>query len=724
MKKFYSFLMVMMALVCFSLTSAAKTITLTIDNPEAASFRNPLDEFNVGQWDDNNSVSFTFDGNISIPVTANTGYELTKATDGDEIVFASATTSYTINTDGFNDGAVIAFTTAEREAKKLVIYGDASQVYVTTDSYAQLGADDQVDGAWNVALTSEWGSTTITALEGYLITKVEDANGAQWVNGAPTGSCSISSYGLSSGTTTITVTSASTDDLYDGHATVNVNGDGFKVAMRLAGQYQSVVLNSGANQFDYDSSSAFPITIQHAYSSYYNPQYIYKVTVDGTELTPVDGVFTISSLEPDAVIDIDVDVPAVDIPVSILFADEESKGALRNVKVDYETVDPSTYAEFTSQTGKNISFTFDHENYDVALTSNGEPVTISYGNYSCSMINTEGYTFMVTATKKQPITVNIICENWEHLVISSSYSGENPYELTGVESTIVVEPSAAYTYFKAESGWRMVDITDPETGESYGSTSFYVTEGMSLFIEIEEYKRDNSFTLYTEPIEWGYLKLTLSPQTYETREEITPEPGYSTIKFADADRPFTISGYASAPDYAAPEVYLNNVLCENNYGAYPALEEVKDGDVIKIMSVGAPKYTVGYQMAAPLGVTIKQDMTLAVDPSETTEQFAGTLIAITPAEGEEITVKASLGDSTVDVTPGEDGVFYYTVEANVEFVIAPVESAIAGIEADAQAPADVYNLQGVCVLRAATAEQIEALPAGIYVSAGRKIVVK
>ena len=54
-----------------------------------------------------------------------------------------------------------------------------------------------------------------------------------------------------------------------------------------------------------------------------------------------------------------------------------------------------------------------------------------------------------------------------------------------------------------------------------------------------------------------------------------------------------------------------------------------------------------------------------------------------------------------------------------------VPAAITGIETDIDASStDVYNLQGIKVLAAPTADEINALPAGIYIQKGKKIVVR
>lgn len=57
-------------------------------------------------------------------------------------------------------------------------------------------------------------------------------------------------------------------------------------------------------------------------------------------------------------------------------------------------------------------------------------------------------------------------------------------------------------------------------------------------------------------------------------------------------------------------------------------------------------------------------------------------------------------------------------------VYSSFTSGIGSINAEAEAAADVYNTQGILVVRNATPAQIRALPAGLYIAGGRKIAVK
>ena len=71
----------------------------------------------------------------------------------------------------------------------------------------------------------------------------------------------------------------------------------------------------------------------------------------------------------------------------------------------------------------------------------------------------------------------------------------------------------------------------------------------------------------------------------------------------------------------------------------------------------------------------------------------------------------------------ENGVYNIVITKDTEIVIDNTNSieSIAGNEATDN---NVYNLQGILVIKNASAEQINALPAGLYIVNGKKVVVR
>ena len=82
--------------------------------------------------------------------------------------------------------------------------------------------------------------------------------------------------------------------------------------------------------------------------------------------------------------------------------------------------------------------------------------------------------------------------------------------------------------------------------------------------------------------------------------------------------------------------------------------------------------------------------------------------------------RGSFCDETYDMEMGTAG------RANDELVYTYIVSKGGGIDAVGEnaAPADVYSVDGRIVMKNAIASDIKTLPAGIYIVAGKKVVVK
>ena len=71
---------------------------------------------------------------------------------------------------------------------------------------------------------------------------------------------------------------------------------------------------------------------------------------------------------------------------------------------------------------------------------------------------------------------------------------------------------------------------------------------------------------------------------------------------------------------------------------------------------------------------------------------------------------------------GDD--FINSPELRYYYKVANNYSAVDSLESVDGDSADVYNMQGVRVLRSVTADDLRSLPAGIYVYGNRKVVVR
>ena len=104
---------------------------------------------------------------------------------------------------------------------------------------------------------------------------------------------------------------------------------------------------------------------------------------------------------------------------------------------------------------------------------------------------------------------------------------------------------------------------------------------------------------------------------------------------------------------------------------------------------------------------------------ETQQVLAGTQFEIVPDHVSQVIVEVNGVEQTV-----EDGKYIVNVNADTDLVIKKGTPTGTSTIGEATALNDVYSLQGIRVLEKASTNQINALPAGIYIVGGKKVVVK
>ena len=80
-----------------------------------------------------------------------------------------------------------------------------------------------------------------------------------------------------------------------------------------------------------------------------------------------------------------------------------------------------------------------------------------------------------------------------------------------------------------------------------------------------------------------------------------------------------------------------------------------------------------------------------------------------------------VGDSVIEAV---DGVYTFETEGDTTVKVSNGTTGIESVISGENTTADVYNLQGIRVARQANADEVNALPAGIYVVNGQKVIVK
>ena len=138
--------------------------------------------------------------------------------------------------------------------------------------------------------------------------------------------------------------------------------------------------------------------------------------------------------------------------------------------------------------------------------------------------------------------------------------------------------------------------------------------------------------------------------------------------------------------------------------------------MVKVFLKEVPvRCNVSFEAAAGCEAVVTRDLIVPVtDFAAGFECFAGTEVSVA-ADGETVKVNDEA------VAPDAEGVCTFTVAADTKVSIGD-SSGIGDIALDNESADDaVYNLQGVKV---GSRGDINSLPAGLYISNGKKVVVK
>lgn len=711
MKKIYSFLMLLvMTAVC--VTASAKTFTITVDDQNHIGRAMITNTYTYLTFADN-KVEFEAEEDHYLMIEAASGYQLATVTDeqGNSLVYSTPTGTAQFSLTALGDNSTIVVTTSEKELKLFTFTGDERLTVTSNYGQKQYYAEN---GVFTVPMEEDYSSVQISSDDPTLAVKkvVSDSGREHWPDYGPV---SIYAYEYDE-STHFTIETYNPEEARTATMTVKVNGSADDIVFMRASDYAELQLNSdGETTIKFNPETETTFTIRHANFS----QYLYQVKKNG-EIMEHGSTFYVEVEDGDN-IEITPAFPDVDVPVSFTFVNEGTEDAI-SVTVDYTYPDWKD-ENFSVKLGSRVAVYFNSD-YDVTgFTVNGEvPYYTTY--YETIVTSTDPLNFVVTAEKKMPKHITINCENYENIVVYKGYSymGET-YELTGPTTEIEVDASVSLIQIEPVQDW-IISFIEDNNGNTYSaSDNIYVSEGLELTVGVKKLERDRNLTVYVGDGDWIYRSITLSQYNYDIRKDYsyssysddnTLPVGYMTIAFGDFDCPIAVNGAAGA-DYSRPVVYLNNQLCELNGYSYEGLDDVQDGDVLKLFPVEPATYAVTYSIEAAVDVEVVHDhsQTVAVDAAVVHNVFEGTEVWIKADAAEDVIVTVN-GE---DVNADENGVYAFTVNEDVNVKII---SNIANGILDMKVKADdaVYNLQGICVGRVSHASH---LPAGIYVVNGKKV---
>lgn len=705
MKKFFSFMAMVWMMISFATTAAGKTITVVVDDPyhvtvmEVGEYTStPL------QFDENNSATLTFSS--SVPVMASSGYEIVSiATPSGK----SATTSSLPSSQAelvaalVQDGETVNITTAKKDVKTFTIQ-TSNPEHIESVVYSYQVMSPVSEGIWEVAITDKYSSVTVNVNPEYKVVSFKDSFGNE----------------LSYSNNTLVIASGSYDDdasFYivtasreeDRTSMLNINFEGDPNDVVLTRKTGGVInLQEGGQTIFFDPETEVPFTLSHTNYS----KNIFNVELNGEKLTKNASRNYVFTPTNDGQLNITVEYPDVDVPVHISYASADLAGLINGVRVNGEALDESVWSSlnFTVKAGSSLEFDVDYIHFATpSFTVNGVETQMPL-----FVEVVDSYDIVASAAVIPNNNISIYCVDWDKVEVMA---GDEVIKLTGETTEISVSSNLSNIRFVIPANYVIEGVYDYYTNARYEVNDRYLynlKNGMYLILELEIYERNNNAIVYVEDAAWDSVIVRYG--TGEVFTELTMEPGYTVVKFNEDDMPFQVSGYTYVDGkYLSPTVYLNGTLCENLYGAYSGLDALKDNDVISIFATEVPSYSVYISKAEGVEAEVVKNLVQPVEDN-ITYALPGTLIEI---KGNGIVVK--VGGSPISAD--ENGVYNVTINADTDIEIeADINTGVEAVEATE--PADVYNMQGVLVRKGATPEEVKALPAGIYVVAGKKVVVK
>ena len=276
-----------------------------------------------------------------------------------------------------------------------------------------------------------------------------------------------------------------------------------------------------------------------------------------------------------------------------------------------------------------------------------------------------------------------------------------------------------------------------------------VNENLVIEFTTEVFERNEQLIVYADDDSWTENEITFSytddPIRQYNKLTYVPEVGRNVLNYnAELDLPvyLHILDNIRNADYTYtktfPFVYINGVRTESplsedgytyNHLGYPGLDEFPNNSVLKIFRNEPALYEVSFRLGE--GVEVKDVVTDGYTAVESVAEpltlFQNTALsfALPALENERQSYVMTLNDEDVEVPA--DGKFSYKVDADKAFDISiytEPEDGISNVNGEAAANTNVYNLQGILMIRNASKEQISNLPEGLYIVGDKKVIVK
>lgn len=585
---------------------------------------------------------------------------------------------------------------------------DASRLNVFLNGYKELVNGDNVfevnDGDYlsiytkqnDIAIKSVFNGDKELKLENYSTFKVEltesEHTGAKFV-----------------------VKTATVDEMRTASCKVTVD-DASKVTLYLPGTFSTLPLKDGENNVKFIPGTESVFTVKP--TSYDTP--LYKVTHNSVAAEADWGSYTLKNVADGDVIDIQANYPDIDCAVKFN-VNAEGVGFIKSVTVNGNKVTNYLDDNFTVKCGSNISITSNSEVYKLeSFKVNGEDKTDDFYSESYDYFVTDATTFDITAEKYTTFKATIDIDDVSHATVYKGYSYyDDAFDLKSGKNEIEVSEKQPLISLVAKDGYYFTSVNDGTkeyTDQSVNEIKLTVVDGMVLKVVTAAIVRDKKALVYVD--DRSATSSLVFSRGDNNRIEIGT--GYNELEFYKGDNPFSITVYASTK-----KVYKNDVAVDpaNYYGSYYNFS-LADGDVVKMFFTKIPamvKADITANGGAENLSVVKDRIQPVADFSAGISCLEDTELAFAAKEG--YSIKALTVDGTA-ATAEADGTYKVVVKADANIVVdLQTVSGISSVTtADANSTANVYNANGVLVLKNATPEQTAKLAKGLYIINGKKVV--
>lgn len=492
---------------------------------------------------------------------------------------------------------------------------------------------------------------------------------------------------------------------------VNVD-DVSRVSLMYGDDYLSVSLKDGMNTVKFDPATESEVTI----SSLVYDKPIYEVLLDGVPVTASGSNYIITVTEG-CVITINSHVPDKDITLTFNY-NETGEGAIAGVKVEEKTVADFDGKTVNLKAGQSVALIPNTMMCFDKVKQDGEDLNWA-GNYEYTFIAMDNMVFDIEAHPYATFNVTVKVNDPEKINVYSStskYAGVK-YELTGNENVLKVVENDPNISWEPVNGYKVTSVKKNGT-EINNPIPTYIAVAVDdvLEITVEEIIYDSHLAVYVNDGE-AFTSFSIMDKNYGYVVQTQDVPtGYTVYGFFKDALPLGFSNSTSGGYHKY--VYLNEQLLTGNYGMY-SFSPV-DGDCLKVFVGEEPTpCTVEFQVADDVDPVVTRDILRTLDDLTA---------AVTCLPGTQFNVSPGASTSSLKVTLNDADVPVLDETANHQFIISEgtnvvkiekgLNNGVGGLDAERNA-APVYNLQGVRV-----ANGLENLPAGIYITRGRKVVVK